>query len=1776
MEIINNRYRVLRLLSDNYYMSTYLVSDKLRKPDLLCFNIIKANSMPQEVFIFLNNQFIWLKSLNCSNVIKLFEYGMITNIDNHLVADKIYYFSTEYEDNSIDYMEIIKHMDFNDRLDAYGKICCIINTLYMKGIKYNSIALDDICVIKQEHGHVIKLKDLVSMMINKLGEQKIELEQFFVKEENSTDCKELVYPLQFLAFKLFGSGGNDNEMSSSVMIASMLDNSQTGSICNISNIIEYINVIFEKQYEKFFIEDLNRLNFTGKMVGRVNIKDSLARNFKLLEKGELDGCLTAVHGEVGIGKTRLLNEIAYYFKMKGVRVLEYSVSSVPDTSYSILKIMKQMLELVDQSIAERYQKEFSDIIPDIFNDNIIVKESIPIERTQKYKLINRITALLNELSNSTPILIIIDGLDYCDEAYIDLIEYIFEEDYSNIMLIFSYSMNSHSATRRFKEFYAKVKTKKYFYNIRLKPLTKEETAEMIRNILSSKDSMEGIGNTIYSFTYGNPRFIEEVIKDLFLKGDIYIDKENGNWAINYESSKEIPIPVDLEHAMLSQIRGIDENNKNVLINMAIFNEEISINILSDLCELEKDIINKILADLISKGIVIEKLMDSMVLYDYSNRILKKMIYDKLQLQERKRAHKKAADIIEKYIDQSNGEYRDDIIYHLQAAEDKERLYKYCLWNADKLEKRNLKEGAIEYIEKALTIFTTDLKNEKVAPLLLRLASLYRRNGNMEKSINYYKKCIKGANTAKLTNIRVKALIKTASIYFNKNDIDECLKYIALAEKALTDCEEYVEGRLEISLLKINMYERRQQYDIAFSICEKSLELCDEKRLRYKGNLLKALGNLYFYTGNIEKALENYEASIESFEKSGYIKGTLTPLNNIGSILGDYYQDDEKSLKYFLKLKETSEKSGFYESDIVALTNIGEYYFYKFKYEEALKYFLQALDKSKRFCMEASTFYNYIHIIYTYLMLQDYNNVQKYYFILNNELVNHPDQGFYMRYYYKVLALFSLRFGDVERAELLITACMKKYKGENSISRWHSQYIKDLISIYVSQNQLEIETLIFDIEQVISNINKDFRKMDIVYDICLSLYYKGYTEEGKMLLNKYSSTEVSFEPRLRIRKLFLEAVFFPKEDNLSLLLEALEASENCMDQEMHWRISCYIGDNYFLKGSFFRAVNYYFEAAEAVRALVFSIPEGKRLNYFNFNCMYEPFKKLLMVKLIYEGTEIAADKSSVTISSEKDIERLFKYEDLKGLISSPEFIESAQSIFDVTHSNQVKSIKEMMENLCSDPLYNLDMILKYITRMTLAKEAYIIHEEIDKFLTIMASEKQDSSLFDKKYILDKVRYSKSPFIITDKMLDDDKYKFDTVNSNNKVIICLPLKSLKSTSSQNVRIERRGKSTDEAQIMGYVYLESERLLNNFNENTLEICKSLVPLIVFVMEKHQLKVSASIDKLTKTLTRKFLEDTLEEQIYRCGEDNSVFSIIMFDLDYFKQINDKFGHQTGDDVLAKICHIILNSIRKVDYCGRYGGEEFVILLPDTDISGAELVGEKIRKKVEKSRILGNRANVTISMGAASYPVHGNTVKELIEKADQALYAAKKLGRNSCQVWNERFKGEINVSDRLMGIISGNLVQDHRNVSAMVEIIDFVKEEYDVEEKIYGFLGRIIEITEAQQGFFFMVKGGEVVSKYCRRAFEDGWVQINCNISIIKEIIETKKGRCLIDWDESDDFGTKKVMPDWKSVCAAPVIKNGEVKAVVALNISAKKKEFRIDDLNYISVLAQLSEGML
>lgn len=196
-----------------------------------------------------------------------------------------------------------------------------------------------------------------------------------------------------------------------------------------------------------------------------------------------------------------------------------------------------------------------------------------------------------------------------------------------------------------------------------------------------------------------------------------------------------------------------------------------------------------------------------------------------------------------------------------------------------------------------------------------------------------------------------------------------------------------------------------------------------------------------------------------------------------------------------------------------------------------------------------------------------------------------------------------------------------------------------------------------------------------------------------------------------------------------------------------------------------------------------------------------------------------------------------------------------------------------------------------------------------------------------------------------------------------------------------------SSSKAEIFSQKQVESMRVLSN------QIALSLEKTHLY----EEIEKLSETDSLTGLYVHRYFQDKMENEIKRAARYNGVLSLVLGDIDHFKNINDTYGHLAGDYILATIAIILKNHTTPVDTVARYGGEEFAIIFPENDKEKAHAKAVKIRKEIEKYpfKFKDAQIKVTMSMGVSTYPADAIARRSMIDKADKALYKAKEEGRN-------------------------------------------------------------------------------------------------------------------------------------------------------------------------------------
>ena len=387
-------------------------------------------------------------------------------------------------------------------------------------------------------------------------------------------------------------------------------------------------------------------------------------------------------------------------------------------------------------------------------------------------------------------------------------------------------------------------------------------------------------------------------------------------------------------------------------------------------------------------------------------------------------------------------------------------------------------------------------------------------------------------------------------------------------------------------------------------------------------------------------------------------------------------------------------------------------------------------------------------------------------------------------------------------------------------------------------------------------------------------------------------------------------------------------------------------------------------------------------------------------------------------SKKEDETDFSEEDLKYITQVFSCIDPILRKFVQTKEQEAKIIElnKTLHNLSI--LYNISQAVNFIDDLK-----RLISVILDKAIETVNAEKGSLMLYDAQ---DNTLQVKVVYGLKDKKHEED--------INNGLVECTKMKPESGiagkvfTEKKSIITNLGGRdprfsqlATDnnvsslicvpliaKGECIGIINITNKKNGKLFNKKDLEFVEALANQAAIAVDNAQLYELATKDGLTKLYIHRHFYSLLEAEIKRVQRYHHVLSLVMMDIDNFKQVNDTYGHLVGDMVLKEIAATIQKTVRHVDIPARYGGEEFTIILPETAATNATTIAERLRYRISQIEVKVDEETVvrpTVSVGIAEFPNASEDIKELIDWADKALYMSKENGKNCIHLY---FDGEF------------------------------------------------------------------------------------------------------------------------------------------------------------------------
>lgn len=1782
VNIINNRYRVLSIIDKSQILTSLEVMDILRENSKLKLNVINMKYLSNSTENYLKNEFVNLINLSSKYMFKLYSLNVINTIDNRYVDKFKWYYTSELEHGCKDLYNVIKLKE-EDIIDILLQLCVCIQYVNSSGYIYENIIPENVYIVQDENKFYVKLNNILAAALNEIG-QNSEIDFKFNRDNKADfydDIKKEIYKLGILLMglvrrKFLDDLEKDNllevyknisrESCSKYYSSEFLNKilpiiykmicSEDKRYNTIESIVDDINNIFKKSVSIYDVEALERLNYNVRIVGRKNEIEKILNAYNLSKNNTHKSNLFVVHGISGIGKTRFLREIKYIFRFNMDSVY-YSFDNGHDIKrIAFNEILKQVLINCNFQDTKSREHELALDLLNIFS-NYDSKE-ILLNTEDKFKVFDMCIDFLNMIADKKPLILLVDNIDEIDEFSIEFIKYFYSKVRStkNILFIFSYSDEIEYRTNKTNELINLFKVN--FMDIFLKELNFEDTNRFIKYVLGTRYLPENFCREVFEKTKGNPGFIMEVLKGLYARKYIYVSKDKGLWITSYDKISEIPIHGSLIKNIENQIKGIGGLELEFMNTISVFNINLKMPIIEAFFDkYDKKTIYEVVNKLLNKGII-EKIDENVgVYYAVTSKTIKLALIERMDVDYKNKINEKAARVLEK-IDKDK--YSEEILFHFENSFNVNKIIEYYLIKYNNplcIKDRNLAISKIRKLVKSITI-NCSLGGIN---LLVILGDLLLMDEKKDEAKIYFKLGEKLSEKIKNYDLQFEILNKIVFILQNNSKLKESKKYIYNQKKILKKYYK-LSFKLWICLEEaFNLYYNKE-FEKAASICNNVLKKCNSDMEEEKFFAYYILSNLFIKKLDIRNAFKYTSLCVKEKYISQNLTYVLNSLNNMAYIYENYFDDVDKCKKYLLKVFQLSTNFNYLHFKLLSLSQIAALDLKEAAYDGAFKSFENVLKLAQKINDKFIETYCYCKLCKVCLSIYDIEKAYKYFMKATIKIVDFKNDADFVNMYFIIAIDLYLKIGQLKKAKEYMNK-LKDKCGQDNIGEIR-KFMDCYIDYMIDKNEASIESFKTFVKAVDFK-NKDINSIIEIVHLSITIYLNKDFQLFYMIYDRLSKLNIKsslFNREMTIMK----SLRTQGKERLSYSIRALNENSNKVSFS---NIILYmnIGEYYLKNKDYIRTINYFFNYIDIMWNYFIHIPDKYKKDFMKCYNFSDFLNKYMDVVNDYAGSEVLA-KNTLSYMWDKDgFEKFYENTNLKKLFNMEKLKRDLKEYYLACIPRKVNGRINVMKNQVNSATTNIQNILRYLKYSLIAKNIYFVlnpvkNEDVRIFTEIGSF--VDNHILKKNWIIDNVNLRKNLIFIKRFGFKLEK----NLKGGIKSIICIPIYRL---------LEDEYKKRSYRNVLGILYIDTDKILNNFNVDSINKCIEFNGLLGLNVEKYRLSISSSVDALTGAKTRGYLENSIEKILNESKENQKNFSVFMYDLDNFKGINDSFGHGTGDKVLKEVSRIVMNNIDSGSICGRYGGEEFIVILPDCSVTKAYEISEIVRDKIDKAKILGDKRNVTISVGMVSCPDMANSKGEIFEKVDKALYMAKNSGKNKCVIWNERFNYKAKVTNKITGIITGNDVKDSRNVLVMVEFMEMLRDDDKIEKKIFSILGRLIEFFEATYCSFILLNNSSITKMYTRKIFEAEFVDNTyVNSRIINDVLEKCAGVCMIDWDNISGLDETTGMPYWDSVMVIPLINKGISKGILYFKVPNKQKEFKVEEFNFASAISNVIAALL
>ncbi len=1775
MQVINDQYKIIRTIRHDQYGSTLAIEDLYKGNALKYLRLIHLQQETQEFIEYMKDCYYDYSDYGHPNIASFHFFNRVKLIDNKPSARDQYYYTYDYfEGPSL--FETSKEQSFMQQLDMLVQLCAAAQYLHCRGFVIGCISEAELITVDITGKKILKVMSLpypqnadLSICINEYPDVFMAPE---IRMGQSYSILSDIFLIGMVGRHIFSDTAPE---AIGQIMQKCISESPAERYQSVEQLIAEINFYFETEFniiDKKYYQTMP--HYRVRPVGRLQQIKNILNNVKEYHFAYGRERATIAVCPQGTGKSDFVNALGFRGDHDGFNIIDMTLNENDNPIQTLQKFMKSIIKYADKDIKEKYLQIAGLNLSELMEEQH-ASSDLSSEQHREFDMLEyKVIGFISEACSKTSYLWVIDNFQWLDAVMLSVLRGVLVDTKGpKLYAVLATSVEDLTAYQGVNRLVLELEEKKLSEKVTLGSFNFAETAEYLRLMLGMAEAPSDFSEKVYKHTDGHPEHIYSIIHMLFYNGDIFIDQK-GHWDFSRVKCDTFRLPQNTDEKTILELSRINPGYDALLKALSIFNSPISPDVISRIVSIEGEELISLLNYLSYINILIRREDDWGVSFYFCHADVKRSLYTGITVPERTRMHMLAAAILEEKFERENRENREELISQMVSAGLREKATRYMRQEAEKKLAGNLIAQALQLLEQAYCLIRDSHCYDLTIEICNKAAEVYGQLGEYAKALSFYDHMMRMAEQTANEKLKVDVHIKRAVILYALDDKKGFITHAVKAKKLLREVS-YPEGVYELILCFNEIMMLKRKYNTYIRILERGmLHMDKEVHADYYARFLGVYGKFKAYKNKYEESLDALQRSIAILEDSGKYEELPYSLNSAGFVYTNYLNDLQKAREYYEKCLSISLRTNKLYFVEVSYNNLADLYRLEDRNADALQYLKKALEVAG---VTKSRYVQYLirlNMMLCRFAAERYNEAYINMKEIEDSLRLERDMGDAEEFLCQCKAELYYAIGDFERAEAY---------AQKSVDMCISWGIPENLESLTVKRLSEIEregSLDFakDSELCRRIFGDNLYKLGRGLCVKLAEIYAGkgekveearlFLEQGRRYADKID-TEI-----LRLRYDYVETLLAEGEDHHNKLFRLAGRAENVENNEIHWKIYKAVAMALVDQGDYREALRYLISALNDLRKLVYSVPDEYKVRFIESHGRNTVKESLERVSGLLTG-HMEAETESVSLYS---MDKYFDYTAYRELYRRKD--EERGAVINISaHNKFLGKIQELLGKFTEDDGENLKQLIQLYAETTQAKNAFIATLSEDGSLNILASYNRYNENPFYEYMIEQVKQKKDSILVTDTFEYSRKKGEILIPKEITAVFCIPITVPKESEGVGyVEEKRRYREQGSNPAIGYIYADTDSIINNFTEESSGFCILASRMAYVLVDNYNLKMVSMVDKLTKLYTRKYFEAALQNELAYAEKEDGAFSIVMIDIDKFKTVNDRYGHQKGDEILQNVSSIIMNTVRKGDVCGRYGGEEIILLLPSTKREDALQVAEKLRKKIENAKLLGLNNPLTVSLGIATYPEHGTWAKDLIDKADQAMYHVKESGRNGSRVYEANMSKHTRRIDKLAGIISGDLVEDQRKVETLLEILELTRQEgKSVKEKLFCFLGRVIEVSEAQTGILFKVEEteegkariGEQIAR--KKLVENAVKEVYCNMDIIERCMESRSGEYLLDWSGYPGIDAVTGMPDWQSVIAVPLTLQGKLQGIIYLSVSIKNREFDANTYNYIKTLCDI-----